>query len=236
MATENSKGAAKDLGNVSAITGRGRTQKAKQVEDRKAAIEAAVTRQIQAIAPATVMGTARGRRPVTGRIVKVPCPLYPAYTDDEGVEHPALVVGFRVDNQQQYLKMAAPGFEQMSVREQAEHFARAIALIAHKFEGWDFLHPQLDIPIPVPDPSDWETYWPLVLDAFGLLDLAAWIMGVGFTTAANYTLGRGGVDPDMVASLQESLAEIRAGGEIAIGGPGYEAALEASLPPNSASA
>jgi hypothetical protein len=148
------------------LTGKSRTQKHQTVQQKEEQLKQSLSAQIAQIAPANVLGSSRGRRPVTGRIVMVPCPLYPEYTDEEGVTHPQLLVGFKVDNQQQFLKIYSPDTDKLTIREQIDHYAKTIALIAHKFVGWDFLHPQLGTPVPVPNPDDWTSYYPFVLDTW----------------------------------------------------------------------
>lgn len=221
------------------VTGKSRSQKQSVVQQKEEAAKAAVAPRITQITPANVLGSSRGRKPVTGRIVLLPCPLYPEYTDEEGDKHPPLVVGFKVDNEQKYLN-ELPNPALVTVQEYLTKTSELMALIAPVFRNWDFLHPVFGSPIPCPDPQNPDSYLVLLNPTLGLEQLAVWIGGLGIATAAAVALGQ---PSELVerffmeqTDLGATLQAMRDAQAAPIGGPGYDAALEASLPPNSESA
>jgi hypothetical protein len=70
-----------------------------------------------------------------------------------------------------------------------ERECRKLCAFVRGFEGWNFVDPVTDEPIPCPDPSDWQTFYPIVWVYGPLTELYTWLVGRGLTRALNQAMG-----------------------------------------------
>lgn len=97
----------------------------------------------------------------TGRIIWIDCPLY------EGLR-----VGFRVDNEWRVVNKQND-FDSL-------HGLRVLAAIAPLWEGWAFVHPITEEPIPAPDRRDLASYMWIYRNT---PDLWRWLQEEGYKAA-----------------------------------------------------
>lgn len=179
-----------------------RKQKRAEIAAKEAAQREQEEQEAARVAPATVVGTPRGRV-VMGRVQRVACPQFPEQVDEDGTVHPQLYVLFRTDVKQKHLEnlVVIEALSDIVMRDDeteeqwrarrverlmhlsVEQWCKRLAARVVGFEGWDFVDSATGEPIPVPNPLDWRTYIPLVSNESDLVDLCAWCMNEGWALA-----------------------------------------------------